>query len=323
MNRLLRSARLLERAAHLQRLGLPLVAGETAALQLLLPPSAAASAAQGLPAAAACLQLRWLAAPRAKGAPAGSYAAPAGGGMRPMNVRVTMVSSNLLAEPYRGEPPRLPLSAWVTPGGWRERWRRWVAGVKSLYAVSKCSRLIPGWTLPGFKADALAVYQEACAALAAGDLTSLRQLATPAVFGDMKKQIKQREEGGWARVDWALPSPPALKELEVVQGRMIAADPKDDATAFAQLTVRVRSRQRFAAYDRRGRLAAGSPAQEVEVDDCWVFERPLKPKGPARWRVAGRLTFPRAGAPAPAATPAAAAAAQRRQVGAAAAPGTG
>lgn len=25
---------------------------------------------------------------------------------------------------------------------------------------------------------------------------------TPAVFSDMKRQLKQREDGGWARVQW-------------------------------------------------------------------------------------------------------------------------
>ena len=37
--------------------------------------------------------------------------------------------------------------------------------------------------------------------------------------------------------------------------------PQDDTTGFAQLTVRVPSTQRFAAYDRRGKLVAGSPEQ--------------------------------------------------------------
>lgn len=33
-------------------------------------------------------------------------------------IKPSMVSSNILAEPYRGEKVPLPLSSWVTPSGW-------------------------------------------------------------------------------------------------------------------------------------------------------------------------------------------------------------
>ena len=49
-----------------------------------------------------------------------------------------MVASNLIAEPYKGDPPRLPFSSWFTPSGWKERWRRGLGGAKSMYTVAKC-----------------------------------------------------------------------------------------------------------------------------------------------------------------------------------------
>lgn len=254
----------------------------------LLPPAAAA--------AAAAQPSRGLAGQaRAAGVPSGAYqptlAATRGGS----NVRVSLVSSNVLAEPYKGEAPSLPLSAWVTAGGWRERWRRWMGGVKSIYTIAKLRKNVDGWSLPGFKEEALALYKQACTALAAGDRTALRQLVTPAVFTDMKRQLKAREDGGWQRVEWELLQAPTLKEMEVVQGRLVSIDPKNDNVGFAQLTVRFKSRQRFAAYDGRGRLAAGSPEEEVGVDDFWVFERPLGKALAHRWRVAARLSVPSPG----------------------------
>ena len=36
---------------------------------------------------------------------------------------------------------------------------------------------------------------------------------------------------------------------------------QDDTSGFAQLTVRIPSQQRFAAYDRQGKLVAGNPEQ--------------------------------------------------------------
>ncbi len=67
---------------------------------------------------------------------------------------------------------------------------------------------------------------------------------------------------------------------------------QDDSTGFAQLTVRIKSAQRFSAYDSKGRLAAGNPEQEVSVEDFWVMERTLnKKQSNAKWRLAGRLSI--------------------------------
>jgi large subunit ribosomal protein L45 len=65
-------------------------------------------------------------------------------------------------------------------------------------------KYIPGFDRHGFKSDALALYRDVCRQLAAGEKSALRQLVTPAVFSDMKRQLKQREDGGWARVHWEL-----------------------------------------------------------------------------------------------------------------------
>ena len=170
-----------------------------------------------------------------------------------------------------------------------------MGGVKSIYTIAKLRKNVTGWSLPSFKEESLKIYEEACEALAKGDRTELRQLVTPAVFTDMKRQIKAREDGGWKRVHWELVKKPTLKEIEVVQGRLISIDPKDDNTGFAQLTARLKTRQKFAAYDSRGKLVAGSLDDDIAVDDFWVFERPLKQQTANRWRVAGRLRVPQEG----------------------------
>ena len=55
-----------------------------------------------------------------------------------MQMRLSMVSPNLLAEPYRGAPPPLRLSAFIGLTGWRELWRRFLAAAKAVYSLSKC-----------------------------------------------------------------------------------------------------------------------------------------------------------------------------------------
>ncbi|KAL4860079.1 putative 39S ribosomal protein L45 [Chlorella vulgaris] len=210
---------------------------------------------------------------------------------RPMQMRLSMVSANLLAEPYRGVPPNLPLTAYFTPSGWKEVWRRFVGHAKSLFTVARAKKFIPGFSRTSIKQESLEIYKDVCRLLAEGDKTELRHLVTPAVFSDMKRQLKQREDGGWARVQWDLVREPAVHELNTVHARLIMMDPKDDTTGFAQLTVRIPSQQRFAAYDRQGRLVAGDPERAIEVEDFWVFEHSLKKSPANRWRLAGRLAI--------------------------------
>ncbi|PRW59403.1 39S ribosomal mitochondrial [Chlorella sorokiniana] len=210
---------------------------------------------------------------------------------RAMQMRLSMVSSNLLAEPYRGKPPPLPLTAYFTVAGWKEAWRRFMSTVKTFFTLAKCQKLIPGFKRQSFKAESLELYKEICGLLAAGNKTTLRQLVTPAVFSDMKRQLKQREDGGWAHVQWDLVKEPSVDDLLTVHGRLIMIDPKDDTSGFAQITMRIPSQQRFAAYDRQGKLVAGNPEQAIDVEDFWVFEHALKKSPANRWRLAGRLSI--------------------------------
>jgi len=150
MSRFSQVQRLVERAARASNsLGVLAACDTTAAAPLLPGIMSSASRTQALPPAAAALPSlqHWRSyasqQQRARGAPEGSYAAPPSAA-RPMNVKVTMVSSNLLAEPYKGEPPRLPLSAWVTPSGWKERWRRWLNGAKSVGCKPNTTLHSPG-----------------------------------------------------------------------------------------------------------------------------------------------------------------------------------
>ncbi len=70
-------------------------------------------------------------------APKSSYSPPPEM-QRAMQMRLSMVSANLLAEPYRGVPPRLPLTAYFTLAGWKELGRRFLGQCKSLYTIGKC-----------------------------------------------------------------------------------------------------------------------------------------------------------------------------------------
>lgn len=203
-------------------------------------------------------------------------------------VKPSLISSNILAEPYKGAKAPLPLSSFVTPSGWALRWGRWKDSWKSMYSMSKLKKNIKHWDLRQFKLDALNMYEATNQALAKGDVSVLRGLATPPIFADMKKQIKQREKAGWSNIEWEMVESPELRDLELVQVRVIAADQKDDETAFVQLTVRIPSKQSFVAYDKEGNVVAGGQGP-VSVVDHWVLEVPLSKKTKQRYRVAARL----------------------------------
>jgi hypothetical protein len=203
-------------------------------------------------------------------------------------VKPSMVSSNVLAEPYKGAKAALPLSSFLTPSGWSLRWNRWKDSWKSMYSMSKLKKNVNNWDLRTFKVDVLDLYRQTNEALAKGDISALRALTTPAIFSDMKKQIKQREKTGWSNVEWGLVEVPELRDVELVQVRVVAADQKDDETAFVQLTVKIPSKQSFVAFDKRGKPVAGGD-DIVDVVDHWVLEIPLSKSSKQRYRVAARL----------------------------------
>ncbi len=203
-------------------------------------------------------------------------------------MQVEVASPGLLAEPYRGEPPPLPWSALFTRSGWQTRWGRWIGSLRSMYTLARCTRDIPGFGLHDFKIEASGLYRGLNELIAAGDKPAMRRLVTEKMYSLLKKEVQQREQGGWHRVDWGMKQLPEPKDISVVQGRLIQADESDQSLAFAQLTCRIQSRQTCAVYGKGGKLVSGEPGVEVEVVDHWVFERLLK-RPSAKWSVAARL----------------------------------
>jgi len=160
-----------------------------------------------------------------------------------------------------------------------------------MYSLSKLKKNTKAFNLREFKMEALALYKETCFALAAGDKSRLRQLTTPAIYSDMKRQISARQASGWDQIGWSMQNEPPLYDVELVQARIIAADTKDDSTGFVQMTVKIPSKQSFVVRDKKGKIVSGDEASVLDVVDHWVFEIPLSNKVQQKWRIAGRLTI--------------------------------
>ncbi|OUS47128.1 putative mitochondrial/chloroplast ribosomal protein L45 [Ostreococcus tauri] len=236
--------------------------------------------------------------------PTRAYARPTLKGVNPTpsaasgarsGIRLNRTSSNVIAEPYAG-PLRRPtiVQALTTSLGWRYVVDSALGKAKDAYALSKCAKEIKGFTLDGFKAEAKQLYRMINATSASTSGTralshETRHATTDKMQSDLKRERKARELGGWGAIDWSLED---IEECQVVRGRLIMANPNDTSGAgFVQLTTRFRSRQRFAAYDGKGRLVSGDPDEVLDVEDFWVFEHGLKIPN-SRWRLAGRLHVP-------------------------------
>ncbi|GMH32696.1 hypothetical protein BSKO_00530 [Bryopsis sp. KO-2023] len=206
----------------------------------------------------------------------------------PRQMRFSLQSAGVIGEPYKGQI-KILWKDYLGSKGWKQLWRVRVLGsVKSMYTLAKC-RSILGWNMKGFKQEVVELHTDICRHLAMGNVKELRQLVTSKISSQMKMEINQRERGGWHQLDWSMVRQPTLREVQIVQARMIG-DPKHEENAFAQITVVVPSKQRFSVYGKTGQLVAGKPGEEYDVQDIWVFERNMKKKDiSARWRLAGRL----------------------------------
>ena len=222
-------------------------------------------------------------------------AANAVGASQGGSLRAVYFSPNVIAEPYRGTPQALPLSSLFTLSGWKTRWTRVLGKMKNVYTLAKVRKDLPEFSLSSFKAMATEMHREICGIIAAGEGSAskhdLQKCLTEAVYTDIRRELRARSQGGWARVAWSLDS---MDDVSVVHARLMAPNPKDTSLAFAQLTVEFCSTQRFEAFDARNKRVAGDAATPVKVIEHWVFERPIGtvilPGGMQRWRLAARLS---------------------------------
>ena len=57
--------------------------------------------------------------------------------------------------------------------GWKERWKRFMGGVKSVYTMAKCKRHLSGFDLASFKSQVSKLYENVNRMLAEGDRSGL------------------------------------------------------------------------------------------------------------------------------------------------------
>ncbi len=216
-----------------------------------------------------------------------------------------------VAEAYAGDRPPMAWSSLPSApiAFFTSRWHNVLGGARSIYSVSMATKQWggTGFGIEGFKRSALALYAEAGEAIARGDKAFLASRFTPKAYASLLRDLDHMKRSGWRRVDWSIADPPGPDGagggaappstssdpdkaigVAVVQGRLFRETDNDLVHTFVQFTVRLRTKQRFAAYGSKGDLRAGNPKETLLVTDHWVFESCIEGDAPY-WRVASRL----------------------------------
>ncbi|KAI8476367.1 MAG: hypothetical protein J3K34DRAFT_509794 [Monoraphidium minutum] len=225
-----------------------------------------------------------------------------------------------LVQPYKGAPPPLGAGFLFSKDGRKRAWERIQNFLSMGVAVATLMRSVPGFSSKGMKEMAAEMYTAVNRGLALGQLDALQDMVVPSEFKRMAHDRERWRKQRWDRIEWRLEGELRLKDISVVHGRLLKMH-KDAQVAFVQITLKIPSRQRFAAYTRKGAAAAaasahaggagggggrqrwavvaGDPDEVIDVVDYWVVERKLfdfnratkqklDPPG-ARWRLAARL----------------------------------
>ena len=164
-----------------------------------------------------------------------------------------------------------------------ERGQARVRRAASTLAVVALRRVLPEFTVPGFKTTAAEIYDAVGAALAAADGARLRLLTTPSCFTKMAASLRARGVG--ERHEWrALGTRASIKQVRI--GHNASAG----TVQYVQVTAHIDARLVWQVRDAEGALVGGAGAEGApfNASDYWVFERCLAGVHPA-WRLKERL----------------------------------
>jgi len=117
--------------------------------------------------------------------------------------------------------------------------------------------------------DAFALIVES---FAAGDRQTLKNLLEPQVYGAFDAALKQREQSG----ETMSAEIHAVRKVEILECRA------DSKTAY--ITARFIADETCVERDRENKILSGDPDRITEMNDIWVFSRPLRSRDP-KWLV--------------------------------------
>ncbi|XP_022799430.1 probable 39S ribosomal protein L45, mitochondrial [Stylophora pistillata] len=196
---------------------------------------------------------------------------------RPLNRPLLIDSPGVIFSDY------LPIRRYYffTPWGIKERWNAFKNGFWTIYSLVLIRRHIKPFKLTDFGPKAQEIYIAANEALARKSKKDLQEVVTNSVYRALSNEFFPPNKN----LHWRFIS--AVTRPQVVHVRVSPVQTKENL--FAQITVKINSKQVMAVKDKYGRHITGSDKQVKQVIDYVVFERPLTSTNYGTWRVCGKL----------------------------------
>ncbi|KAJ7365669.1 39S ribosomal protein L45, mitochondrial [Desmophyllum pertusum] len=168
----------------------------------------------------------------------------------------------------------------LTPWGLKERWKAFKNGLWTVYSLALVRKYAKPFNVKDFAQKAQEIYIDVNKALASKSKKDLQDVVTNPVYSALSNEYFPPEKN----LHWRFVS--AVSRPKVVHVRVAPVATKDNL--FAQITVKIHSKQVMAIKDKHGRHITGSDKEAKDVVDYVVFERHLTNKH-GTWRTCGKL----------------------------------
>ena len=156
----------------------------------------------------------------------------------------------------------------------RQRFQVPKAGKKSpiLTAENQIRHVDPKFTPTRFLDGAQKAYELIIQSFVKGDKKTLKDLISPALYDSYEKVISEREK--------------KKHTAELAFFRLVRAeiDKIEVIKSKAKIHVLFKSEQTQLVKGPKGKLIEGDPDELTQIEEIWVFERPLKSKNP-NWQL--------------------------------------
>ncbi|XP_065839439.1 large ribosomal subunit protein mL45-like isoform X2 [Oscarella lobularis] len=166
----------------------------------------------------------------------------------------------------------------ITKAGWIQRWESLKMKLITTYSIGIIKRYVKPFKVIPFAKEAEKLYCEANSALAQNDKKALLELTTENAYQTLRKEYPNQ------RISWKFVE--TLSRPRVVHARVAPLLTKENY--FAQVTVRLHTKQILAVYDQLHRLVQGDEHNARNVVDYVVMERHIVEKG-TPWRICGKV----------------------------------
>ena len=160
----------------------------------------------------------------------------------------------------------------------------WKTFVSSTMAVVQLRKVLDGWSVPKFKAEAGRIYSDVGAALANADEKRLQQLTTPSCLATMVASIRERPANQRQKMQ-------TLSVNAKIRTVRIGYHASNKDQSFAQITTSIEAKVVWGIWDKKGKRVGGVGSEKLPhvTNDLIIFERCISDKK-GSWKMKEKQT---------------------------------